>query len=1181
MRIIDVPKRFEIANLRMLLQGPLTWIFVSVLSALVCNPTRAADTVIGFDNLPPNTGVTHQYLAEGVDFGFPPYAALAPTSQIPTIWCCLPSIRLAPAGHPSQVASISTSGSEFFHAGTFGIFSNFHKKVQVTIGNFSASDSTQVSLSAFDVNGALVGQTMSATVTGAVPVTLLVTDPAPTPSIAYFLVRSSDTNKLLWIDDLTFDNPTVGTPDFQFDMQGIVNAGSASYVAQGGSIVVPIAVRRLNGSNGHIALHASGLPQGVTPSFPHFHLFGTSVLTHMTLSVDPTAPLVSSASFTVTGIPANSAVGSAQRQVQLQVTVTAPMVISTSGWGTTYNLAPCTPLVIAPIYVLKDTTVGIGDVTLVLRGYDQTNGVTTDLLPGIHASFNSPISPQTSGFTMHTLNISLDPGTLRGWNQLDLVVEGTSGGLTVLSQPFTIHGEEDEVDVVPLFGIIPNLTTGQPGTKVVIKGNGFCPGTRVSFGNDIATVSPDSLTPTEIQATVPLLATDGAPGPLESTIALVEPSGRRLAPLYPTRTPIDSYRNTSGYSFHNYIPDLTFGQLTEAFGSDQTQLQVPLCWPFDCTVNFEDPNARIWLQILKQYLDVPHGGGACFGIALSAQRFLASQRPLSDFPSHPTPATNLFSLDVPNAPSPALRDYINSQSTVQVSVQFLTDYINQSVGNSTGQTSNVLVEIHNKIHDSLAAGESPMISVYYGEITSRKGHTVTAYDLEDMSANPIDYFIKTYDPDIEFTSLENSDTTGGTHQGATQSSRIHITSDGTWSIPGTNKTGSVQNLIVTRASSIPLNPSLPGSQAAQLLNAGSITIFGSLGDTSPGGQSGGIRTSRTTQLVDGIGHTLFDADGQLNRDPATRLKAAPFVPFSAVQPSGEIFAVAPNSGPLVQSVTGTSSGPDTHFLIGAGVTALITTEATIGVMDQIGFDPKGTVSFGTQDSRKPLSIGIVIRDGAITRSAEFTTTSSQGTLDEMQFDEARTSIIIRHNGPTAPLRLRLSSLATQGGIATFDSGPMMIGAGNTVTFAASDWTRLDSILMIVQSPSGNHQRTFLQNHLTAKPLASIVGFDIDGVVDKPRSRRIEIISKLDKLPPDPQVAITWMIRKSGHIVGHEVRMLSETDLHPGERRDSYVFDAPSDGRYDVTASIVVLTAEGVIQTAHRNSKSTSFDLDVR
>lgn len=1131
-------------------------LFFLVFATPFWSVAHAADTIITFDDVAANTFLDTQYHDKGVDFGFPPYASLPPTSQIPNVVCCSPITRVAPAGHSSQVVSISDAQTEFWISAMFGSFSTFRQHVQITVGNTVAADTSLVTLSAFDINGSLVAAPATTSVSGSgPPVTLTVTAPGATPTIAYFLVQSGDYNKGLWVDDLTYDNPIApAPPDFAFDVQGKIWPGSALHVALGGSFTIALPIRRFNGSNGNITLAASSLPLGVTASFLPNPLSGTNTTTDLTLSAAPNAVLTSNATFSLEGIPAGSAVAPASRTAQLLVTVEPAIQISTTGAGITYDLAPCTPLTLSPIYVLKDTHALHGDVQLSLRVF-VSPGVTADLPQGVHGDIQPPVSPLDKSFTLHTLTLSYDAGALG--TQTTFVVQGTSGDIIELSQPFTVRPAALAVDgVTPLSGRIPNRLLGQPGTKVTITGQGFCPGTKVRFGNIGADSDPDSLTSTEITASVPFLATDG--------IALVDVHNnvtdfRAFA--------VDSIRNTNGFSFHNYIPHTTFDQLTAAYGSDQTEDQIPLCWPFDCDVTFHDPGAILWLNFLKSFTDIKSGGGACFGIALASQRLNAGVRPRGDFP--PPGAHNNFLLDASSGPSGVLTEYINSQATVQISEEYLGDYLGQSYFNSFGKTSDVLHDIHNRIRDAVAAGEMPMIAMRYGDF---QGHLVTAYDIQDLSQDPIEYVIDVYDPDAEFVQAENDDRTGATHLTNIVKSQIHIAADGTWILRRNNQTGFINELIVSRASSIPTDPTLPSAGFGHDIANSGLTIFGSVESGPPA--SGPV--SRTTQLADNAGHILFAPNGKLSNDPKTRLFATPFAPLADIPGQGEAFILAPKSGPVVQTVVGRGSGTDTHLVTSGGLTARIETQAMPDREDRIGFNPAGTVSFLTRAASKPLTLGLMAQTAIGVQSAQIETTSLGGASDELLFDEKRASAILRHGGPGALLRLRLSLLAPKGGPIEFDSGPLRIPAGATAIFSPSNWTQLDTVAMVIRDQNGGEQHAVLENHLGGKPPGSIETLDVDRVRDQPRRRAIDVFSRLPELTPESQVAILWIIRQNGRIVADETRVLAGKELHSGQRHDRYVFSAPTEGTYEVEAKLVIRADEGVIPTMQTSSKSATF-----
>jgi hypothetical protein len=1166
-----------------LLRASLLSIAALITSFVLLMPAaHAADTVIGFDDVPPNTPITTQYHALGVDFELPPYGSLPASSQIPAVWCCIPITRTSPPGHSSQVASISWSSTEIWTPGVFGAFATYRQHVQVSVGSNFASDTAQVTLTAFDINGSIVGNPATGTVTGSSsPVTLTVTVPSG-PVIAYFLVQSAETNKYLWIDDLTFDNPaTAPPPDFVFDVQGFVWPGSAIVVGQGGSTTVPLPIRRLNGSNGNITLSVNGMPAGVSATFSPQPIAGTGTTTNMTLSAAGDALFVDNSPVTVIGTPSSPAVAPAPRSGQLLVTVIPAVTISTDGWGSTYQVVPCTALNIGPIYVNKDATAVAGDVTLALR-VSLGGGFTGDLPSGIHASFDPPVSPQSTPFSIHTLKISLDPGALNSSQLLDVVVVGTSstatgGTLTTLSQPFALQGVgqgSGSIDqVTPSAGRTPQLL--QPGTQVVITGVGFCLPLKVQFGNAQAVVAPDTATLTEVRATVPRLATTGP-------ISLV-PSEFALTPeatiVSPSQFAVDSYRNTFGFSFVNYKPNVTFGQLTEAFGSDQTYFKVDFCPPFGCTVSFPDPEAAIILTVANGFFS-GSGGGACFGFALASQRFRERQRAVTDFPATwnvPAPGAGTpYSLDGPgfNGRSGAITDYINTNQVSEISVEMLNSLL--------GQRSQSVAAFHDALKAALANGETPLVSLT--NLDTQKGHVVVAYDLEDHG--PYEFLIYVYDSNAAFLAPipgfdDELNPNGNTHASRVTNSIITVTPDENYNLPSSGLTGQVVGgLFLIRASNFPTQPTLP-----TLAGVSNLLMLGS---TAVGNQP--TLTSRVTQVMDDAGHTLFDSSGHINKNPATRLDAVPFVPLVGADSRAEAVVVASNTSTITQTIVGSGGGFDSHFLFAAGFAARVDTLAAPGISDQLAFDPTGGVSFATQAAHKEITTSVAARVQGGVRSAEVTTTIAKGTVSKLSLDATRTTLVYRNSGPAAPLRLRLSSLGTAGTATTFESEPMQIGPGETATFTLGDWARLDVVAMTLRDLGGRERHQILQNQFERGSVARIVALDIDerhqeesndrapqGELRLP-GRAVEVISRLEQVPPHSQVAITWTVRKEGRIVGHGAEQLDMTKLHPGDRRDRFSFEPGGSGHFSIRADLVLVTADGLIESVRRDTRSADFDI---
>jgi hypothetical protein len=291
----------------------------------------------------------------------------------------------------------------------------------------------------------------------------------------------------------------------------------------------------------------------------------------------------------------------------------------------------------------------------------------------------------------------------------------------------------------------------------------------------------------------------------------------------------------------------------------------------------------------------------------------------------------------------------------------------------------------------------------------------------------------------------------------------------------------------------------------------------------------------------------------------------------------EAFVVGPKSGAIVQTLVGIGAAPDSHTLIAPGFTARLDAQAAPGISDQIGFDPAGGVSFSTGGARKPLTVGITTRVQGLVQSAELTTNSLQGTVDEFRFDETRAGLVYHHAGPPARFRLRLSSVGKNAPAIAFESESLQIGAGETATLAPNDWSRLGIVAMTVRDMGGHERHAILQNRFKPRAIGRVVALDVDDADPKrPHTRPFEVVSRLGELPPNSQAAIAWTARKEGRVVGSGAKSLREAEVRSGRRRDRFVFTAPAGGHYTMRADLVVVTTEGLIQAADTNSRSAGF-----
>jgi hypothetical protein len=1148
----------------------LNLILWALLSPFFCSHAQAADTVITFDNLPPSTWLTTQYQAQGVQFGMPPYSSLPTNSQIPSVLCCIPVTLAAPPGHSNQVAYVSGSAQEEWQAGMFGTFSVFHQTMRVDVGDSLAGETASVLLTIYDVNGQLITKSAVLTVTGGSQATTLsVAGGGSVPKIAFFLIQAVDMNKHIWVDNLTFDNPaTQGDPDFTL---GPASGGNYFTVAQGDTATQTIPINRYNGSRGPIYFNAAGLLPGVTASFWPNPVWGTGSSTTLSLTAAPDAPLNSQDSlFTLSADPrGRKAVGPHVRVAQLPNNV-GPAFIIAAPWGFPSKISFCTPLTVG-IFVEKISS-AIGDVALSLRVV--TVGGTADLPPFIHAQFSPPISPQGSGSTSHTLTISADSGSL---GDIPLVVQGTSGSMAVLSQMFILIGDPARIDsVTPSAGRTPQYL--QPGTGVTITGANFCPPLFVRFGNNFAIGVPVSETSTMVRVPVPRFATTGP-------ISLV-PSPNSAVSWQPVVSPsvftVDSFRNTAGFSFHNYLPHITFDELTAAFGEYQTYFPVELCWPFDCTISVRDPIAMIVNSIINNALDPcggacppgTHKGGACWGIALGSQRFLAGQRSRSGFPATwtpgfplppPAPQTN-FALDSPSlddngtGPSGPLESYLNSQSATQFSTEMFDQF--------TSQKDQPAEAVFNAIHNALNAGEAPLIGLAEFNGFPPEGHTVVGYDL---AGSPSEFTVWVYDPVMPFTAVEDSDPTSFTHTERVTQSTIHMTSDGNWTLQSNlDSSGNFyhgnKGVIVTRASTLPLQPTMVGGTLAELLNSATVVVFGGGGQSDSAGQltGPGVLASRTTQLV--------DANGQ-------PLNAVPYAALTGEKPTVEFLLLPPKTQTIRQTVLGIQAAPDHHMVVAPNFAARLDTQAVPGISDQIAFGASG-VEFQTESSNKPLTVGIVNQAKGIFHTAELVTTSFRAAKDEFRFDPVTSSVIFRHAGQSTPFQVRFSALGSNVPLATFDSGGLHVGSGDTVTITPGNWSHMSSVTITVRDWEGHEHSEQLPNRAEEPQLGRVSDLDIERVADKSLARHMEVHVHLEQLPLDSQVAVAWTVRDwTGNIVAHKAQVLNSDERNARDKEYEFNFVAPAKGHYTAKVDLAVTTHTGVIPEGQIKSSSRTFEID--
>ena len=225
----------------------------------------------------------------------------------------------------------------------------------------------------------------------------------------------------------------------------------------------------------------------------------------------------------------------------------------------------------------------------------------------------------------------------------------------------------------------------QPGTKVELRGTGFCQGSTVRFGANGASGTPSSIA-ADGRSLVVEVPRGGVSGPviLERP---VDPQGGAPAQLidpFPNLGVTD-FRSVYGFRFENkgQATDFTMQQFENTFGTASLYLQVDICaaatfgvvnCPFPTAI--PDPIAAIVVLALKG----KGKGGLCYGNSRTVGD-IATGAPLSPFT--PVGAKSTNALDGPKGPAAALLTRIGERHLTQFGAKVITAQVNDVLGGAS------------------------------------------------------------------------------------------------------------------------------------------------------------------------------------------------------------------------------------------------------------------------------------------------------------------------------------------------------------------------------------------------------------------------------------------------------------------------------------------------------------------
>ena len=1125
---------------------------------------NAKVVTIDFEDLQPNVLISaDHYSAQGVEFD---------TSNWVPFGIQTAKGATSSGTHAAAIGCTPDCTAEFWVSGVRGIFvANTQKEVTVNVGLVGDGgvfplQPAVVMLIAYDSTGRGLAKAVATLKLGAGVKTQLRVQ-SSSNDIASFTITArnfDDTKKLIAIDDLSFTTANQPSgPDFSLSV-----APKIATVLQGRRhVIVALGVTRLNGSIGGIALSVSGLPAGVTGIFDQSTTTGQSA--SLELVAEATAvPNSAPVPITISATPLSSSAGPAARSTTLLLNVRANFTVLAAQDLTASppTIVGCTPYTLG-LRVIRDFRFN-GQVTL----------QATQLPPGVHASFTNPLIDFSSGNTEvdTSVTFTVDAGT-------SFPAASTSGGV-VPQIVGSSTGTPASVLSVALSATTSAISSFSPmvghtpqdqslGTEVTIQGHGFCAGSFVAFGNGVDYrfgktqphwVSDDGQ---QMKVNLPLLAMSG---PISISLS-ADPNAADIA-MSTDSLAVQSYRNQNGYAFHNLSHiDVSFDDVDDLFGDDQTHIQIDFCWPFGCTwtTPIPSPLAAIFTGIARGALN----DGQCFGMGLSSQRIMHGIKPISSFA--PVGATHLHDLVGPDlGPLPSsltvgqggdLVHYIHVQHIAQLSSEYLHHWIGQAAIN-VSETSGVIQE---QIVEALLAGDHPLISLRNGGT----GHVVVAYNI-DVDESHTGVYIDVYDPNFEFANEFSLSPPLGPHrlrEGFTDptnptyqefGSRIHLTSGGDWLLPHGNFTspwtGSLDTLVVTRSSVVPVVPTMPASFD------GLITLI--FGDSV-----------NTSQITDRTGRTLLNSKHELNRDRTTSIAGATrYAIQSSDDGHSDIYILRPDNT-YTQRIAGTGAGDYTNASISPSGMSSLTTHANTDTVDEITRNPRTAgLKFRSRGPSKSFSLNLVTSARDRSQRHVFFGTTSSNAGDQISFDSSTDKIVFVHAGPTANYHFALEWAGVQGAPSSFVSPTMQVRRGDRITVAPRNWSALASQpieLTVVSAKGGSHVQRLASSQPPARLNIGRVWSE-----ETQQGHRVSVETSIGAPhSADDVVVLSWNVLKAGRSIERHVQQLAAKETTSGSRIDSWV--VPAEIRGAVTINVqVVLVRRGDMLSSATAKRSENIEL---
>jgi hypothetical protein len=1024
-------------------------VLLAVCGTLLLAPASRADTItIDFESGPPiGTAVNDEYLASSftrfllADFGFRPHrktvaASLAHSGT--TVANVGPDLCGPDEGYGG-------SDCEFVNGATSGRFTRSASSVTLFAGRFTNDGSPErAQLRAYNSSGTLVATGPLTTIPLTPGFSTPVTVSSAGNDIARFELDFTQTTGVpVGFDDLTIDFPAGSLPDVS--LSGPVNPTT---VLQGTTTDVPIALTRINASNGPVTFSATGLPSGVSAQFVPNPVPGTQEATVMRLTASDSAPqffVPQDVTVTAQASPPDALVLTGTRTLAVPVSVRTQFELSQADPGPV-QLPQCAPVDVG-LRVQRDFAFATQGKTVTLAVGPLPAAVTAEFLPSATISPNGGlVAEPTLRFRRATQNVPAGFTT---------TVTATAPNAPTRTIALTLAGAAPTaaLDSTTLSGAVPSRL--QPGTLIRLTGNGFCPGTKVDVGNDLAdadtTIEPSS---TALTFRLPRLATSGD--------VKILPPGGTASYKSSTKITVRSTRNVSGFQFNNPgWGNLSYGEISSLVGEEEMFLSTNPCWPFgDCTIALPipDPIAYLKWQIIEQV--VQESGGHCFGISRFLQEIGDRRITNSQFAAG---VNTTFGLPSRSGPNTALSHYLDHRHAGQTTKEFLLHY---------GLRSDSIATQLGRLRAELTAGRLASLMVKNG---FTEGHVITAHDMETLPDGST--VIYTYDNEREFIPEEETDTTGVTHRDREAGSQVIVNAAKTrWDYSGWHG-GNDGSFYISTLSDWPAGtaPTLPGVVDAV------IGIFGSAGGAAVTGPE-----PKGAEIL-------------------------PVLDRSAIPGAAGFVIGKPGTKTVTHVMEGRKDGTYDQTIMGSGFVGAVDDVRTArGVTDRLTANPSAdTITFASERARA-LQLEVGSERKAFSRVATLDTHTAGGGAETLAMPGG-SSLRYEHDGPATRFSFELQSVQRGASAATFASGPLTIRRGDRVVATPADWRRLDSVRLTVRSASGKVTTRRLRNR-AASPVK--IALTRPGV----RKRQAKVTTRLRRVLAGSVLGVTLRLQRNGRTV---------------------------------------------------------------